>query len=159
MWSPQKIHQVKQVIDTSPETARARLLLFYCAKKVLAEGMIVLGIEPLDRVWLWPQMYISISWSTTFDDEGYLRYTRQYNFNKRGHSRSSDVSKIAFSSKTGKIVCCASLSLDKGLWLCDSARWSCKYLKLGSFMPLATFWDVGINWKYRKGALRSCPDH
>ena len=45
-----KIHQVKQVIDTSPEVARARLLLFYCAKKVLAEGMTVLGIEPLDRV-------------------------------------------------------------------------------------------------------------
>ena len=48
--SSKKINQVKQVIDTSPETARARLLLFYCAKKVLAEGMIVLGIEPLDRV-------------------------------------------------------------------------------------------------------------
>ena len=94
-----KIHQVKQVIDTSPETARARLLLFYCAKKVLAEGMIVLGIEPLDRVWLWPQIYISISWSTTFDDEGYLLSLQdiRYNFNSRvrlrGPFRSADVSK------------------------------------------------------------------
>jgi len=42
--------QVKPVIDSSPEVARARLLLFDCAKKVLAEGMRVLGIEPLDRV-------------------------------------------------------------------------------------------------------------
>ena len=134
---------MKQVIDTSPEVARARLLLFYCAKKVLAEGMTVLGIEPLDRVWLSPQIYISISWSTTFDDEGYLLslQDKRYNFNSRVRLRgpfcSADVTrpKIVFSSITVWIVCCTSLSLDIVLWLCNSARRSCKYLKLGSLMP------------------------
>ena len=42
--------QVKTIIETTPEVARARLLLFSCAKQVLGEGMEVLGIKPLDQV-------------------------------------------------------------------------------------------------------------
>jgi len=42
--------QVKTIVETSPDVARARLLLFACAKKVLGEGMKVLGLIPLDQV-------------------------------------------------------------------------------------------------------------
>jgi len=42
--------QVKTNIETAPELSRARILLFTCAKKVLGEGMKVLGIIPLDQV-------------------------------------------------------------------------------------------------------------
>merc|ERR550532_80398 len=42
--------QVKTNIETEPELSRARILLFACAKKVLGEGMKVLGIIPLDQV-------------------------------------------------------------------------------------------------------------
>ena len=42
--------QVKTIIEATPEVARARLLLFSCAKQVLGEGMEVLGIIPLDQV-------------------------------------------------------------------------------------------------------------
>ncbi len=33
---------------------RARLLLFYSAKKVLAEGLRIIGVEPLDQMWSQP---------------------------------------------------------------------------------------------------------
>jgi len=42
--------QVKGLVAGSPEVARARLLLFTCAKKVLAEGLTVLGVTPMDQV-------------------------------------------------------------------------------------------------------------
>jgi len=42
--------QVKGLVAGSPEVARARLLLFACAKKVLAEGLTVLGVTPMDQV-------------------------------------------------------------------------------------------------------------
>ena len=48
---------MKTIIETTPEVARARLLLFSCAKQVLGEGMEVLGIIPLDQVWYWVQIY------------------------------------------------------------------------------------------------------
>ena len=44
------LSQVKTNIETEPELSRARILLFACAKKVLGEGMKVLGIIPLDQV-------------------------------------------------------------------------------------------------------------
>lgn len=45
-----KALQVKPLVTSDPETARARLLLFSCVRKVLAEGMTVLGVTPLDRL-------------------------------------------------------------------------------------------------------------
>jgi len=43
-----RVLQVKTAPDTN--TAKARLLLFYCARKTLCEGLSLLGLKPLDKI-------------------------------------------------------------------------------------------------------------